>query len=261
MKQVIFSLYFWLMFLIVTLLGLILLPLFLLGENVLRRCPVDAALRRAISIYGWTLVRIVPFLAPVKVESRSGKLPHPALLVPNHNSAIDPYLFGTLFTDVGFVTSWAFKIPVYGFFMRLAGYINVNDGWKKVLQQAAALLQSDASVIIWPEGHRSRDGCLGRFKNGAFALAVKTGYPLVPVCIVGSGQFLPPGRWWVTPCRVKLILLDPIYPNPGQEEQQEIIRLRDTVREVIRQTLQAEKALDRSDFKEDRPEEKNADQY
>jgi 1-acyl-sn-glycerol-3-phosphate acyltransferase len=249
MKQLIFSLYFWSMFLIVTLLGLILLPSFLLMERVLRQCTVAAALRRAISIYGWILVRVVPFLAPVEVESRTGKLPQPVILVPNHNSAVDPYLFGALLiTDVAFVTSWSFKIPVYGFFMRLARYINVNDGWDKVCQQSAALLQSGTSLIIWPEGHRSRDGRLGRFKNGAFALAVKTGYPLLPVCTLGSGQFLPPGRLLLSPYRVKLILLDPIYPDPEHEEQQEIIRLRDTTREVICQTLQAEKALRHSNY-------------
>jgi 1-acyl-sn-glycerol-3-phosphate acyltransferase len=259
MKQLFFSVYFWSMFIIVTLLGLILLPLFLLGAGVLRRRPADAALRRAISIYGWILVKMVPFLAPVEVESRTGKLPHPAILVSNHNSAVDPYLFGALLADVGFVTSWAFKIPVYGFFMRLAGYINSNDGWEKVQSQGTTLLQSGAAVIIWPEGHRSRDGRLGRFKNGAFALAVKTGYPLVPVCTLGSGRFLPPGRIGITPYRVKLILLDPIYPKRGQDEQQEIIRLRDTAREVIRQTLQAESALDHFGLKEAGPEEKNAD--
>jgi 1-acyl-sn-glycerol-3-phosphate acyltransferase len=261
MKQVIFSLYFWLMFLMVTLLGLVLLPPFLLVESVVRQVKVDAALRKAISIYGWILVRVVPFFAPVVVEPRSGKLPQPAILVPNHNSAVDPYLFGALLlNDVGFVTSWSFKIPVYGFLMHWAKYINVNDGWDKVCRQSAALLQSGTSLLIWPEGHRSRDGRLGRFKNGAFALAVKTGYPLVPVCTLGSGRFLPPGRFLITPSRVKLILLDPIYPNPGHDEPQEIIRLRDTTREVIRQTLQAEQALSRSDDSRDWQEEQHADQ-
>jgi 1-acyl-sn-glycerol-3-phosphate acyltransferase len=241
MKQLIFTIYFWLAFIIVTLLGLIIFPLFLLICFVFSGWAIDSAIRWGIGIYGWVLVKVVPFLAPVKVESRTGELPFPAILVPNHNSAIDPYLFGALLTNVCFVTNWAFKIPIYGFFMRLARYVNTNEGWEKVCQQSAAVLQSGASLIIWPEGHRSRDGRLGRFKNGAFALAVKTGYPLLPVCILGSGKFLPPGKRSISPSLVKLILLDPIYPDIHNDPHQEIIRLRNTVQEVIRVTLQEAK--------------------
>jgi 1-acyl-sn-glycerol-3-phosphate acyltransferase len=237
MKQLIFSIYFWLMFIITTLLGLICLPLFLLVYIVFLKRTVDYTIRWAICIYGYVLVKIVPFFAPVKVEPRAGKLPIPAILVPNHNSAVDPYLFGALLTDVCFLTSWSFKIPIYSFFMRLARYINVNEGWERICQQSDAVLKSGTSIVIWPEGHRSRDGRIGRFKNGAFALAVKTGYPLVPVCILGSREFLPPGKRLISPSQIKLILLDPVYPCLHNEPQQEVIRLRDIVQKAIVETI------------------------
>jgi 1-acyl-sn-glycerol-3-phosphate acyltransferase len=240
MKQLILNIYYWLMFIIVTLLSLILLPLFLLVYIVLGR-TVDSGVRLAISFYGWTLVKIIPFFAPVRVESQTGKVPLPAILVANHNSAIDPYLFGALLIDACFFSTWAFKIPIYGYLMRLARYVDANEGWEKVCQKSAALLQSGTSLIIWPEGHRSRDGKLGRFKNGAFALAVETGYPLVPVCILGSGKFLPPGKGILSPSLIKLVLLDPIYPDQDNDQQQEIIKLRNTVHEVIEKALQEDK--------------------
>lgn len=241
MKQLVLTIYFWLMFILVTLVGLILLPFFCFVYIGFLRRTVDYTIRWAICIYGWILVKIVPFLAPVKVQSRTGDLPLPAIFVPNHNSAIDPYLFGALLKDLCFVTSWAFKIPIYSFFMRLARYIDANEGWEKVCQKSAAILQSGASLIIWPEGHRSRDGRLGRFKNGAFALAVQTGYPLLPVCIIGSGKFLSPGKRLISPSNVKLILLDPVYPDMNNDRQQEIIRLRNAVRDAIKKTLQEDK--------------------
>ena len=197
----------------------------------------------AICVYGWTLVTIVPFLAPVKFESRAGELPLPVIFVPNHNSAVDPYLFGVLLKDVCFVSNWAFKIPIYGFFMRLARYINADEGWEEVSKQSAAVLQAGTSLIIWPEGHRSRDGQLGRFKNGAFAIAVKTGYPLLPVCILGSGKFMPPGKGLISPSPIKLILLDPVYPDMQNNQEAEIIKLRNTVEAVIRETLQEAERL------------------
>lgn len=243
MRQIILTMYFWLMFIIVTLAGLILLPFFILIYLIFLKRSVDNTIRWAICIYGWILVKIVPFLAPVKVEYRTGDLPLPVIFVPNHSSAIDPYLFGALFKDVCFITTWAFKIPIYNFFMRLAKYIDANEGWEKVYQQSAALLQSGVSLTIWPEGHRSRDGRLGRFKNGAFALAVKTGYPLVPVCTLGAGEFLPPVKRLVSPSFVKMIILDPIYPDPQNDQQQEIIRLRMEVHAVIQKTLQEDGKL------------------
>lgn len=234
----IFTIYFWFGFLIITLLGLMLFPLFLTGYFIFVERKPDAAIRWGICIYGWMLVKILPFLAPVTVERRAGTVLDPVIFVSNHNSAIDPYLFGALLQNACFVTSWPFKIPIYGFFMRLAGYINVNDGWKRVGQKCFRMLHEGTSMIIWPEGHRSRDGRMGRFKNGAFALAAETGYPLVPVCILGSGKFLPPGRLLISPTRIKLIILDPIYPEPGNDRQQEIIRLRQQAEKVIRETLE-----------------------
>ncbi len=241
MKRLLLNIYIWPMFIIVTLIFFTLLPFFLLFYKGLLRQSVDFKLRRAISLYGWILVRLVPFFAPIKVEFKTEKLPFPAILVANHNSALDPYLFGALLIDVSFITTWPFKIPGYGYCMRLARYINANDGWENVYQKSAELLHSGTSIIVWPEGHRSRDGRLGRFKNGAFALAVETGFPLLPVSIIGTDKFLPPGERFLSPSRIKLILHDPIFPDLHNDQKQEIIKLRNTVKEVIKKTLEENK--------------------
>lgn len=61
---------------------------------------------------------------------------------------------------------------------------------------AARCAAQPRTVILAPEGTRSRDGTLGRFKLGAFRLAVATGAPIVPVVVRGAGALMPPGRWW-----------------------------------------------------------------
>ncbi|MEA2085198.1 MAG: lysophospholipid acyltransferase family protein [Thermodesulfobacteriota bacterium] len=179
-----------------------------------------------------------PILAPVTVINNREKPHFPAILVANHNSAIDPYLFGALSIENCFVTSWPFAIPIYGSLMRLAGYINAEDGWDEIKKKGAALLNSGSSLTIWPEGHRSRDGRLGRFKKGAFALAVETGYPVVPVCILGSGRVLSPGEHFFSPGQVKLIIHGPVYPDTHGDKQQSITALRDNVHQIIEKTLQ-----------------------
>jgi 1-acyl-sn-glycerol-3-phosphate acyltransferase len=240
MKQLLLNIYMWSMFFIVTVLAIAIIPWVAILYVVFFRRTLSWATRWAICIYGWILVIAVPFFAPLTVESRTGKLSLPVIMVANHTSAIDAYLFGALLHNASFVTTWAFKIPVYGIFMRLAQYINADEGWNKVCEKGIRLLAEGTSIIIWPEGHRSRDGRLGRFKNGAFALAVKTGRPLLPVCIVGSGKFLTPGKSYLAPSRVKMILLDPVYPDMQNDPQEEIIRLRNTVHGVIAGALQAE---------------------
>lgn len=236
-KQLLFNFYYGSMFTMVTILFFIILPLYLLASIAFFKRKMDAALRRGIVVYGWILVTIVPFFAPVEVESRTGTPQFPAILVANHSSAVDPFLFGALLIDACFIATWPFKIPVYGILMRLARYVSANDGWEIVCRKCAAVLDSGTSIIIWPEGHRSKDGRLGRFRNGAFSLAVKTGFPILPVCIIGSGKFLPPGKKVMCPGKIKLILLDPIFPNVHDNPEEEIIRMRKAAKSVIQKTL------------------------
>ena len=216
--------YFWVAFGLITVIGLAVLPFLLLYHIYFCSRSIQAGLRRSITVYGWFLVCAVPFLSPVRVVYEQKSLPYPAIFVANHNSAIDPYLFGAIDVELGFVTSWPFKIPVYSVFMKMAGYVNAEDGWEQVLQKSRELLEERSSVTVWPEGHRSRDGRVGRFKNGAFALAVETGRPIVPVCIVGSGTVLPPGSKMFNRGRVTLYVLEPAWSVTEGLDREDINR-------------------------------------
>lgn len=237
LKKLFFNIYYCFAFVVVSIIGIVLLPWILLVNVIFIGRSVNSALRRAIRFYGWVLVCVVPFMSPVTVESQTDRLHFPAILVANHNSAIDPYLFGALPIENVFVTTWPFKIPVYNLFMRLAGYINAGNGWDEVRRQGAELLRSGCSVTIWPEGHRSRDGRIRRFKKGAFLLAAETGYPVIPVCILGSGQILPPGKRFFSQGRIRMILLDPVYPDRQGDRQQQAVVLRDKARLIIEKTF------------------------
>ncbi len=226
LRRVVWNVYFWPVFAIITAISVLFLPLLLLFPLVKYRCSLRSALRRLISAYGYCLTRVVPFLSPVEVEFL-GEMPKVGILVSNHNSAIDPYLFGRLLKEGAFVTSWPFRIPVYGTIMRLAGYANTEDGWEEVRKRCLRLLDEKCPVIIWPEGHRSRDGSLGRFRNGAFSLAVESGMPIVPVCTLGSGNILVPGEHFLRCGKVKLLVLPPIFPSAkGGEDYEKVLELR-----------------------------------
>lgn len=197
----------------------------------------DAALRRAIRFYGWVLVRVVPFFGPVTISYELERLDLPAIFVANHCSAIDPYLFGMIAIENSFVTSWPFKIPVYKYFMKMAGYANASLGWEEVRLKGKALIDAGCSVSIWPEGHRSRNGQLNRFKKGAFSLAVEMGVPVIPVCIKGAGNVLPPGKAALCPGQVSMRVLGPLYINKEKNVEDAARDLRDRARIAIENEL------------------------
>lgn len=226
------------MFLLTTVIGFMLTPPLLLITPLSSKLSADKTVRQIIRIYGWILIRVVPFMNPVVLEDRSGGFDKPVIFIPNHNSSVDPFLFGMLPVDNAFVTSWPFRIPFYNFFMHLAGYINSTKGWPHIRQRGKKLLNTGCSLIIWPEGHRTRTGNMGRFKKGAFQLAVETGRQIVPVCIVGSRQLLPPGQIFLTPARIKIILLPPLDPAANIQNHDAVIALKERTKAHIAAELQ-----------------------
>lgn len=123
----------------------------------------------------------------------------PIIVMSNHASNFDILAMQGYFPRP---LSWIakkelFKIPVFGWSMRRGGYIPLDrgDGRKalKSMDEAAQQVRGGTSVIIFPEGTRTRDGQLLPFKRGGFLLAVKAGVPVVPVSIVGSFAINPGG--------------------------------------------------------------------
>jgi len=232
------NIYYWPAFVTITLVGLSFLPFILFVKVFFLSQKIDSAIRQAIQLYGWVLVCLIPFFKPVRVFYKQNDLPQPAIFVANHTSAIDPYLFGAIAIENSFVTSWPFKIPVYRFFMQKAGYANTEEGWEEVRKKCSKLIKAGSSVTIWPEGHRSRDGSINRFKSGAFNLAIELGVPIIPVCIVGSGRVLPPGQILLSPGQVDLHVLKPMFSEQLGDNYEASRRLKKRVRSTIEETLQ-----------------------
>jgi 1-acyl-sn-glycerol-3-phosphate acyltransferase len=123
----------------------------------------------------------------------------PIIVMSNHASNFDILAIQGYFPRP---LSWIakkelFKIPVFGWSMQRGGYIPLDrgDGRKalKSMDEAAQQIRGGTSVIVFPEGTRTRDGHLLPFKRGGFLLAVKAGVPVVPVSIAGSFAINPGG--------------------------------------------------------------------
>jgi 1-acyl-sn-glycerol-3-phosphate acyltransferase len=85
---------------------------------------------------------------------------------------------------------------------------------RKSIEEAAARIRGGCSVVIFPEGTRSRDGKLAPFKKGGFHLAINSGAQVVPVAIRGSREIMPRGSLLIRPGTVDIEIGEPV-PTTG----------------------------------------------
>jgi 1-acyl-sn-glycerol-3-phosphate acyltransferase len=97
------------------------------------------------------------------------------------------------------------------------------------------LKQGKSSVFIFPEGTRTRNGQIGRFKRGAFTIARDLHLPIVPITINGAFKALPKGLNYITPGTIEMIIHQPIdTTNLSDDNLNEII---DQVKNTIESKL------------------------
>ena len=105
------------------------------------------------------------------------------------------------------------------------------------LESAKAKIVDGTSVIFFPEGTRSRDGKLKRFKKGAFRMALDLDLPILPITVTGTRDVLPAGTSDLLPGSAKLIIHPPVSVEGISAEACQ--RLMDETREVIASSLPA----------------------
>jgi len=141
------------------------------------------------------------------------------ILVPNHGSIIDPLVLGPGLYAGSLFFRWVMKrellqIPLFGWGLKTLGAVeldrsNSNSGLT-LLQRARDRLKDGWSLVIFPEGTRTRDGELLPFKRGTFVLAIQTGTPILPITTNGTFRILPRGTMMIKPGHVTVTVGNPI---------------------------------------------------
>jgi 1-acyl-sn-glycerol-3-phosphate acyltransferase len=217
-------------------------PLYLILRTACKQSS-GQAVRRIIWIYGRMWIILASFFIKIKIDTKKAEdYSSPSIILVNHQSFFDAFCMGALpiYDIVFLVRSWPFRIPFYGHYMRQAKYINSeNMSCEEFVCEAKEKLSQGVSIIIFPEGTRSKNGQLGRFYSGAFKLAMESKRPIVPVCIDGSGKFLPKGKLLITANSIsirKLPTIDSIeFEKFGQRAH---IELRKNVKKVFIKELE-----------------------
>lgn len=143
----------------------------------------------------------------------------PSVVVSNHESEADIFLSCLLPWDLKYLAKTEiYSTPIMGWGMRMAGDIGVVRGDRRsgvrALIECRKKLAAGVSVIIFPEGTRSRTDEMLAFKEGAFRLAVDAQIPIQPVAVAGTRHALPPGSIQFGSARAVIRILDPI-PTTG----------------------------------------------
>lgn len=189
--------------------------------------PVIELLRPVVRLLGFAYFR-------VRFEGVQHIPPDgPLIIAPNHVTYADPPLVTIPVRRPVFYMAWnrLFRIPLLGPLLRMvhAFPVETESADPLATREAVRLLRAGQAVMIFPEGGRTRDGHLQRFKPGAFRLACSQGAPVLPVTILGGHECWPPHRVFPRPGRITIVYHPPISPRPGEEPR---LAARDLSREV-----------------------------
>lgn len=137
------------------------------------------------------------------------------VFVANHQSIYDiPILFWSVPYQLRIIAKESLgKLPFLGWHLSRTGHLLVNrkrPERAKIVSWASRLTSSGLSLIVFPEGTRSRDGRVARFKGAFFNVALGAGLPVVPLSVVGSRHVMLRGRLATYPGRVRLVIHEPI---------------------------------------------------
>ncbi|HET6362996.1 MAG TPA: lysophospholipid acyltransferase family protein [Gemmatimonadota bacterium] len=138
------------------------------------------------------------------------------VLMSNHQSVFDIFaLFRACDRPFRMVAKRIlFWIPILGWSMWMCGFIPIDRSNResaiRSLERAARKIRSGVSVLVFPEGTRSRDGTLHPFKKGGFMLALEAGVPVVPVVVLGTDAIMEKGSLRVGRADVTVRIGNPI---------------------------------------------------
>lgn len=199
---------------------LVLFPLTFVVWLLLLPFDREQTVTHMILVYqSWLICHLMPVWRLEILGSTSGLRGKTFVMISNHQSILDILFVNSLCMRFKWVSKIEnMKVPVLGWYLRMAGYLTVDRGDReskdRMMADALSCLVRGTSVMMFPEGTRSADGELGFFKRGAFQLALASGKPVLPIIIDGTGSILPRhGLVFRKGHRVRVRVLEPVEPS------------------------------------------------
>lgn len=161
------------------------------------------------------------------------------IFVSNHQSIYDiPVIFWHLPWQIRIIAKASLgRFPFWGWHLSRTGHLLVDRKHPDqfgILRRWKGLVSQGLSLIVFPEGTRSADGRVGRFKGMSFLLAIQAELPLVPVSVTGSRHVMRKGRMMTCPGHVRLVVHDPVETRGLEASAEQARRLAEQIREAVR---------------------------
>ena len=136
------------------------------------------------------------------------------LLLSNHVSYLDPFIVGTTARREFYFMARdsIFSVPVIGNLLALHNAYPVKRGTadRRALKYTISLLKDGHAVLIFPEGTRSKDGNLGKARDGVSFIIHNAGVPAIPVYLSGANYLMPRWSKWIRPAKLSTHFGPPI---------------------------------------------------
>ena len=203
--------------------------------------PTQRAPGRWLRRLGKTAGLLTPLWKFAVEGERPADIDHRAyVVVANHESQADPFLLSWLPWDMRWVAKEElFRQPLTGWAMRFGGDIPIRRGEgesvRSMMDECERALAGGISVMMFPEGTRSREGELLPFRDGAFRLAIRAGVPVLPIALAGTRQMRPKHSKWFGKAHACAKILPPI-PSEGMTLA-DTAALRERARDAIASAL------------------------
>jgi 1-acyl-sn-glycerol-3-phosphate acyltransferase len=192
----------------------------------------------------WGRIMCALALTRIKINGNENINPNQSyIFVANHQSMFDIFLvYGYLNAKFKWIMKQEIrKTPLLGKACESMGHIFIDRSnpmrAQKSLQEAQErLLQGHNSIFLFPEGTRSANGKVGRFKRGAFTIARDLHFPIVPITITGAYEALPKGPNYIIPGTIKMTIHKPIDTTHLTDENinETIDQVRNTIVNVMK---------------------------
>ena len=223
-----------------------LIPLISIYTIVLGTLSIASSLFERDGHFGhWcarTWSKLILITTGVRVHSTGLDRLEPArtyVFVSNHQSIYDiPILFASLPFQLRIIAKESLgRFPFLGWHLRRTGHLLVDrrdPDRHAILARWKRLVSSGLSLIVFPEGTRTVDGRVGRFRAGSFLLALEAGLPIVPISVSGSRHVMRKGRLTTCPGDVALTVHLPVdAPSLGAPTVREARALAARTRAMI----------------------------
>ena len=176
---------------------------------------------RSADLMYWVGVKGLVFITRVvgmrvDVQGRENIPAGVCLFAANHTSNADaPAIVGSIPRRLAiFGRKTLFDIPIVGLAFRLAKFVPVDRGNRDAalasVKQAVEYIKTGSSFLVYPEGTRSPDGRMQRFKKGSFVMAIEAGVPIVPVACSGAHRIMKKNSLVIHPGRVTVRFGQPV---------------------------------------------------